>query len=695
MKKIFITVTILFSLACSLSGGSNDSVADAGTDQKTTDNAKTPSVDEGNKWTFPLDTYPESLVRDFYSGQNSTLTVFFEFSGLGVKTSYNLGTKIKSLRGVNIDDWNLNLMQLAFEKGIGINLDDFIVALQIAASGKDFSQQSDTPILDVVLRDKLIADIKYAASLSKDDKTGLRFMSHALIAMGRQSPKPYDLLSQNLTGQEKLNAVQLGLISQIIAAELFVAAKQFKPLPLNTNSYLTNFNFAPTEVKHPCTMTDAEGLLMDAVAGGSGATLGGVVFFKGVLERLTELKFIKEIGLERFNSIALTANVVLNYVKLAWSIAAFKAEMKLNPRLLVRTKNKIPGGEGTIGGHFRLDIGNAQIANCVRPALNAAGLDFSLPQDGPLVGSRVEWNILTRVGAPNDVIQTNSGDVLHKETDATGYSEIQLQGKPQPNDLSGLKLVEFLKIVPVMASLNLKNKNPKQDAIDLFSGLGGLSALWSLPVEILNRKPVIFNGVYNVPVKDWKILEGNLLRVHGTYSKVFISDAHSNTGRADAGVKNVTDEIEMSFEISTNNHGKLQAEVLSMDDKDTTYTNDFPHEFIAGEGCTGTQTPIGTIEIFKLKKYDVRAYSSPGAPARDIPPEKRLEFNAKGISHTRAWQYTTSHTSCRLQNKSEQQSDERLSLKIDLLQIQSIGDIVTIDQRSNGTGWLFTATIEE
>jgi hypothetical protein len=710
-QSIWSVLLILSILSCSLRGSNGNT--NPGGDPN---NEKPAADDENTDYEkFVIDHYPDSTVKDFYLGKTNALKLLIEFSGFGLRHEYNRNSsgKIESKRGINFDPWNLEIMQAAMQNGIGITLDDYVVALQMAADGSAKPISARGPDLDLVLREKVLSDIRNAANLPTSDKSGLRFMAHALVALGREADVSYDLLSPKVTGKEILNAVQLGLLSQSFAAELFVAAQVFKPQNLPSGVKLSGVKHLGVKAfigsldnkKLPCTMTDSEGLIMDAVAGGSGSLLGGVQFFKGVLDRLSELSFIDEVGLAKYTKMALAANVSLNYIKLIWSVVAFKATIKVTPSPLIRTKDRKPGAKAILLANFKLDIGNFQIINCIRPALNAAGVDFSLPQDGPLVGSKVEWSILSKIGSSHDIIETVGVDPLRQETDVHGNNEITIQGKPQSQDLVGKKLVEQHKKVKVQASVNLKNKNPKQDAIDLFSGLAGITALWSLPIEILYRKPLLFNGYIKVPVVDWKEVVGSLLKVRAVYHKSRINDAHADRGVA--GAKDIGDELTLNLELLFNPKGGLKVEILSLDDKETTYTDDFPNEFIAGEGCTATQTVDGRIEIFEYKEHTSNAQYKPAytyPPEVSLPPDKPREkpaeasvsFALDGVSKARGWRYKPSHASCPIYNKAITDESSYLRFKFDPLKvlIENAPEII-IDQRKNGEGWLITVTEAE
>lgn len=89
--------------------------------------------------------------------------------------------------------------------------------------------------------------------------------------------------------------------------------------------------------------------------------------------------------------------------------AALDSEITMDgAAMLTRTKTTQHGERKALTARVKIDVGRWQTMNCVRPALNAAGLDFSLPGDGALTGTRVDWN-LTEGG----VADSPAGNVWH------------------------------------------------------------------------------------------------------------------------------------------------------------------------------------------------------------------------------------------------------------------------------------------
>jgi hypothetical protein len=333
-----------------------------------------------------------------------------------------------------------------------------------------------------------------------------------------------------------------------------------------------------------------------------------------------------------------------------------------------------------------MDGSSLQIVNCLRPALNAAGIDFSLPQGGPLAGVLVEWEIATRVGSDNDVIQTVGSDPRHQETDNEGRNKITVQGKPQKKNLSPDKIVAVDRIVPIIATVNLKNKNPAQDMVDLFSLTGGASNFFTQPLEILNRAPLLFSGKLNLEVRDFKELEGDLFQIEAEYVTPMEQESGSN-----AWLKNIKDGFVINTEVKVINN-KVTAELLTLVDGKSQYLSDYPATYIDGEGCKVEQAAVGDYEAFLLSKNALEIKGSiTSEPDRSTYAEVSVKI--KGSKKLRGFNYKY-QSPCPTENipVSVIENSEELNLTFSSKQLNQIGKSITIDRRSNGQGWLFKVT---
>jgi hypothetical protein len=624
----------------------------------------------------PLDLIARSTAKTIYA-KNDPYTIGTAFYDAYFTVLMNDGNHRKGKNGLYVHEWNLNIMALAMKKNVSVRLKDFILAWQLAAMAKKSVIQDATVSPELIA--KFIADLKLAVNLPKEEISGRRQLAQVVVALGRQNPlTPYDLLADNVSPDVPLNAVQMGLLTQKMSADLWIKAhkEHAQPLITNNKSLTRGLDFSESS----CVLTDTEGLIFDATAAYSGLLVGGFYEFLG------SAKFISETGVERFGKITGVANIVLSYVKFAWSLAAFDAKLVASKNPLERTKTRIAGEDVDILGSFQMDGSSLQIVNCLRPALNAAGIDFSLPQGGPLAGVLVEWEIATRVGSDNDVIQTVGSDPRHQETDNEGRNKITVQGKPQKKNLSPDKIVAVDRIVPIIATVNLKNKNPAQDMVDLFSLTGGASNFFTQPLEILNRAPLLFSGKLNLEVRDFKELEGDLFQIEAEYVTPMEQESGSN-----AWLKNIKDGFVINTEVKVINN-KVTAELLTLVDGKSQYLSDYPATYIDGEGCKVEQAAVGDYEAFLLSKNALEIKGSiTSEPDRSTYAEVSVKI--KGSKKLRGFNYKY-QSPCPTENipVSVIENSEELNLTFSSKQLNQIGKSITIDRRSNGQGWLFKVT---
>lgn len=623
----------------------------------------------------PLDLTPRSIAKRIYAKESDSIETAFK------ETQFTIlmkdGSQIIGKNGISVHEWNLDIMTEGMKKESYIKLKDFLLAWQLAATAK--KGIITTQVLDQELLTTFLADLKIAANLPKGEPTGRRSLSHLVVALGRLNPNhPYDLLSENVSMDVPLNVVQLGLLTQKMSADFWVKGKNESPQPFIANKSFFNKDNTPGS---SCVMTETEGLLFDVLAVASGPLVSS--FY----DKLGSAKFVSESGLARFDKITGVSNIVLNYVKFIWSMAAFDAKIVPEKSPLVRTKNRIAGENVNINATFKMDGSSAQIINCIRPALNAVGIDFSLPQGGPLVGSLVEWDIATLLGSKNDVVQTvGVADPRHQETDQNGFNQITVQGKPQVKELDPEKTVAIDRIVPITALVNLKNKNPKQDIADLFSLIGGASGLWTQPVEILNRAPFVFGGKLNLDVRDFKELEGDLFQIEGQYTKLF----EEERGVA-ASLKNIKDHFIINTEVKVQRRS-IEVELLTFEDGKSQFLSDYPESYIEGEGCKVQQSAVGEFEAFLANK---KSLSLSGSTKKnpDGSIYAIIDLSLEGHKKIRGFKYSYD-SPCPVEDIAPEflEKDSSIKLSFDSLQLNQVGKSIIIDKRYEGTGWVFKVT---
>ena len=588
-------------------------------------------------------------------------------------------------QGLAVDEWVPGFLSKSMARGIKVTLKTLLLDIQLGSKGVHGPLPA-TATVNPQIRQAFLDDLRRATELDESDMTGLRHMSHLIVMIGLNSENPYDLLDATVSENVELNALQVYLILHRLSAELVARSLQYQPAQLSfLNKVPKAFAYTAADTA-PCHMTDTQGLWTDGIATGSGIILGGVVEWGGLTEVLEKMDFITDTQAEKFSKMGLYGNMLSNVAKLAATIWAFEARIKATPYPLERTKTKVAGKDGKVNARFYMNTGDPQFVNCLRPMFNAAGLDFSLPNDGPIAGSLVEWTIHTPVGSPDDVIETVGSDPLHGTTDDNGETEIRIRGKAQKKDLTGKQLLQVDRFVPIRATINLKNKNGTQDLIDLASGVGGIPALWNLPFELLNRMPFLYAADVKLKVTDWKELEGDLFDIHGTYIQPVLTDS------LNANMRNISDEFQAKVEVKIKPDDLSTAEVLSYQDNSTQYKDEYESHVGFGEGCMGTQAPIGRFEAFTALPGEAKGlvfYMQ--APAENA----RIAIMVPGIRRHRGWHYTSDQPSCQgVNDVAAHESEVGLSIEWDSRQLNQVGQTLKVDTRdpNTGTGWIYEIT---
>ncbi|MBC7794661.1 MAG: hypothetical protein H7Z43_13235, partial [Clostridia bacterium] len=307
-----------------------------------------------------------------------------------------------------------------------------------------------------------------------------RARARLIVELGKRAHVPYDLLAADEPANPTIDPVQLGLIMQPMVTGLLRNARQPEASATITQALRSDL---------PCTLTDDENFILDVDAAVSG---------KGV-ERLVE--YFEEVGIvgDKFARRLAAVNAGLAYLKLAWSLFAFEMKVLIEPGELIRTKNRTPGGPMEVAAEGKLDLGNAQWVNCVRPALTKFGLDFSLFNDGPLKGAEVTFEgVDFGAGSPGgNFVEFASPPILKAQADDAGKAKTNLQGSAQRKILPE-NSDRVSKTATIHITYRLKTANLKTDLVD---ALGGLP---SLPAEMAFRLGWGFGRTFALPVIDWR-----------------------------------------------------------------------------------------------------------------------------------------------------------------------------------------------
>jgi hypothetical protein len=198
-----------------------------------------------------------------------------------------------------------------------------------------------------------------------------------------------------------------------------------------------------------------------------------------------------------------------------------------DPMPLERTKNNVEGQERMMTARIWADVGNLSYLNCVRLALNASsGLDFSMPNDGPLSDRDISWELkgaasfagqnssqtgkfdnFVDLKPPEGVAQR---DPMKQITDASGESKMLLVGAPKIPSVLNKPVVPVKKRAGVAVEVSFKSpRDTAQNFMDM--GSAALSVALSGPFAILSILSEIgFRTKWEakritVPVTDWEL----------------------------------------------------------------------------------------------------------------------------------------------------------------------------------------------
>lgn len=142
---------------------------------------------------------------------------------------------------------------------------------------------------------------------------------------------------------------------------------------------------------------------------------------------------------------------------------------------LERTKTRTPGKQATLKATLTIDVGNGQLVNCFRLALQIASrgaVDFSLPNDGPVENAEVSWHI----DQGKELVQFYGKDVTRTRTDQNGQVTVNIEGVPQKSPIPE-SAPAVRKQARVYIGIALKPANLFRDLLDAVGVVAGGGAV--------------------------------------------------------------------------------------------------------------------------------------------------------------------------------------------------------------------------
>lgn len=174
------------------------------------------------------------------------------------------------------------------------------------------------------------------------------------------------------------------------------------------------------------------------------------------------------------------ANTVLAWAKLVAAVAMLKGEIVVDNPPLIRTLNSVPGEKRLMTATIRMDVGKKQTVNCFRTAINVAfGLDFDVPNDGPLADAAITWEFPNVVEQSKlvwlEAPQGKDRNPFNQLTDNKGVSQMWLVGAPKMPPVAKKNPKTITKTAHVRVSVRLKSsKDFVQNWIDIGGAALGL-----------------------------------------------------------------------------------------------------------------------------------------------------------------------------------------------------------------------------
>ncbi|MHB1006784.1 MAG: hypothetical protein ACYC3S_14240 [Chloroflexota bacterium] len=466
------------------------------------------------------------------------LLTALQAAGFGVRGSDGalLLKPAEPSQGLVFDDWEVRLMVESARHAAFVPLSNLAEVL-----GSPLEELKGAPMDTFIL-----SGIKAHA---QDKPSPLRFWAQFIAELGRQAQghEQYDLLGRVDPAKVQLDPIQLSLILHRLAGDVYFLSKSptASASPTKPQEWWgVQTAYAAGTDNLACTLSDTESEILDIAAMGMTTGFGEL------------MGYLDDKGMAKAGKIGKAsgyASIVLAYAKLVWVYAAFDLKIELQGSgPLKRTKAMRPGGHGeqrNLAATVKLNIGQAQTLNCFRLMLNSAGLDFDLPNDGPVQGAHVQWRGLDGFneaaaalhGGPEQIVRfvdkdgnriqgggdasTGENAITNQSTDGNGQAFIEVEGVGQREEIGKEATQDKKEEATVEVKVQIQPANLFQDLKDAAgTALGGPAGLLTIPADLMYRTRWAFSGSHTFTVLDWQEAGG----WHGTITET------TTTKRSDA-----------------------------------------------------------------------------------------------------------------------------------------------------------------
>lgn len=459
--------------------------------------------------------------------------------------------------GLPLEDWEVDILARAAADQVTAPVSELEADLALALKDERAGHLITAMLLD---------EIREGVN---DSIPTVRMWASLIVELGRQSATPHDLLTVKDLARVHLNGLQQVLMLKHLSAQFFAlgieratdpSISRLSPrfldngsvMHLGVNAEGRMWLASSLQPGAPCGFGTDEGIHTSESAS---VWAAGLKWIFGPLRQLhdaislmeayqklseeTDLRSIyrrKELlDFEKGENALLDkyvknlsiahnlATALLSLAELATVMNAVKIDISMDPAPpLERTKTRQPGQYAKLTAALSFDLGDLDLPTrsnvaCTSWLFASVGLDFSMPENGPIKGADLEWTLvegglkmdanagytiteaIVELENPGPRIQdagVGFGDVKKSvRTNENGVAKVGIHGAPQKREL-GRNSEPVIKHATARANVQLKPADMFRDFTDALKGP------WALPAQVLYRSHLLGKN-YRFKVRDW------------------------------------------------------------------------------------------------------------------------------------------------------------------------------------------------
>jgi hypothetical protein len=356
-----------------------------------------------------------------------------------------------------------------------------------------------------------LASIPMAAYIGEALRTGvaspdpeIRFLAQFIAERSRRRRPDTD----------GLDPLQISLIFRRLASELLVSHRPPPDVGRRAVSpllQLSQFNASgsggsfppgvPTPPPGPCHLNSSN----SAVVYYAEKAIKDI-WFKNILDYLARRGVSQAVLYKQILDIAKHA---IDLAKLIAIMTTLKVEVSEQGLPIERTEFMVParGTRARFTATLFYDISDFQAVNCLRLAFANVGINFNVPQRGPVVGSGATLLGLHGFGLPSGsekFVQWGSGRPDRQTTDVSGQLQYVVDGAPQTRAIPQGAQRDVRKQATVQLQLVVKQADIFRDLVEAFQAQsGGVANPLKIVIELILRTRWAFNYEHSFTVMDF------------------------------------------------------------------------------------------------------------------------------------------------------------------------------------------------